>query len=169
MDLRGVFEKLNRLAAVAGRAAARIGIPAMVALFAFEPVARWLGVATGGAPGDFATLLFFAVVMLGFGYGYAEDAHVRIDVLSRRFSPRTRATIELAGILLVLTPLCVAIIAYGADSAWRSFLQGETFGDSGLALQWIVRALAPLGFALLLAAGLANAARALRLIFRREP
>lgn len=169
MDLRGFFERLNRLPSVAGLGAARAGIPAMVALFAFEPVARWLGIHTGGAAGDFATLLFFGVAMLGFGYGYAEDAHVRIDIVSRRFPIRLRAAIELAGVTLVVAPFCVAIIAYGADSAWRSFQQGESLGDSGLALQWVVRALAPLGFALLLAAGLAGAIRALRLLMRREP
>ncbi len=153
---------VTRLPSLAGLAAARIAVPAMVALFALEPAARWAGVPIGSGFGDLATLLFFGLVMLSFGYGYAENVHVRIEVASGRLSPRARALIELAGVVLVLMPLCIAVIVYGADSAWRSFLQGETSGDSGLAVQWIVRAFAPLGFALLLIAGLAHAVRAWR-------
>lgn len=153
---------MTRLPSLAGLAAARIAVPAMVALYALEPAARWAGLRIGSGSGDLATLLFFGLVMFSFGYGYAEDVHVRIDLVSGRFSSRARALIELAGVVMVLAPLCVAVIAYGADSAWRSLLQGETSGDSGLPVQWIVRAFAPLGFALLLIAGLAHAARAWR-------
>ena len=40
---------------------------------------------------------FGVCFMLGAARAYAEDAHIRIDILSHRWSPRTRAAVELAG------------------------------------------------------------------------
>lgn len=144
-----------------GVAVAWIGIPLMILTAAVEPLARWVGW-RGDAPfGDASTVAFLATTMTAFGYAYAAGAHVRLDVLSRRFPPRLNAAIELAGTVLILLPLCAVIVIDGIDSTWRSFLQGERWADTAWALQWAVRLWVPLGFALLIAAGLAAALRAL--------
>src|ERR1051326_6346030 len=98
---------------------------------------------------------------------YAAGAHVRLALLSRRFPPRATAAIELAGSVCILVPLCALIVADGIDSSWRAFLQGERWADTGWAVQWIVRLWIPLGFALLMAAGLARALRALLALTRK--
>lgn len=134
-----------------GVAVAWLGIPLMILTAALEPIGRWIGW-PGDAPfSEVSTVAFLAATMTSFGCAYAAGAHVRLDVLSRRFSPRASAVIELAGILLVLLPLCVLIIVDGFDSAWRSFELGERWADTGLPLQWAVRIWVPLGFALLMA------------------
>ena len=92
---------------------------------------------------------------------------MRLDVLSRRFPARLNAAIELAGTLLILLPLCALIVVDGVDSTWRSFEQGERWAGTAWALQWVVRMWVPLGFALLMAAGLASALRAFLSLSRK--
>ena len=158
---------LDALAGGIGRAVAWLGIPLMILTAALEPVARWIGWRADVPLSDASTAAFLAATMASLGYAYAAGGHVRLDLLSRRFPPRVSAAIELAGTLGVLLPLCALIVANGVDSAWRSFLQGERWADTAWAVQWMVRAWIPLGFALLMAAGLAGALRALLALARR--
>lgn len=94
--------------------------------------------------------LFAAVFMLGAGYALLKNAHVRIDFVSARLSPRARNWIDVAGIVLVLIPFCVLSIHLG----WPFFLQawqsGEMSQNAGGLIRWPVYVLIPLGFALLL-------------------
>ena len=150
-----------------GIAIAWLGIPLMILAAALEPLGRWIGWRTDAPLGDASTAAFLATTMASFGYAYAAGAHVRLALASRRFPPRAAAAIELAGTLVVLLPLCALIVLNGVDSAWRSFLQGERWADSAWAVQWLVRLWVPIGFSLLMAAGLAGAVRALLVLTRR--
>jgi TRAP-type mannitol/chloroaromatic compound transport system permease small subunit len=157
---------LETILAKTGRLLAWAALLPMIVFAALEPVSRWLG--AQALPFDeAATSLFFALTMLSFGYAYAAGAHVRLDFFSRRFAPRTRAAIELCGVVLILLPLCLLVMADSADSAWRSFQQGERWGGTTLPFQWLVRASVAAGFLLLLLAGAAAALRALATLFRR--
>ena len=151
----------------AGRAVAWIGIPLMILAAALEPIARWLGWRPDAPLSDASTVAFLAATMTSFGYAYAAGAHVRLDLFSRRFSSWVTAAIELTDNVYILVPLCALIVADGIDSSWRSFLQGERWADTGWAVQWIVRLWVPIGFALLMAAGLARALRALLALTRK--
>ncbi|HXJ54589.1 MAG TPA: TRAP transporter small permease subunit [Burkholderiales bacterium] len=162
-----MIHSLEAVSVRAGRAVAWIGIPLMILAAALEPIARWLGWRPDAPLSDASTVAFLAATMTSFGYAYAAGAHVRLDLLSRRFPPRATAAIELAGSVCILVPLCALIVADGIDSSWRSFLQGERWADTGWAVQWIVRLWIPLGFALLMAAGLARALRALLALTRK--
>jgi TRAP-type mannitol/chloroaromatic compound transport system permease small subunit len=158
---------LEAVSVVVGRAIAWVGIPLTILTAALEPVARWLGWRMDAPLTDASTVAFLAATMASFGYAYAAGAHVRLDLLSRRFPPRLAAAIELAGSACILVPLCALIVADGVDSSWRSFLQGERWADTGWAVQWMVRLWIPFGFALLMAAGLAGAMRALLTLTRK--
>jgi TRAP-type mannitol/chloroaromatic compound transport system permease small subunit len=46
--------------------------------------------------------LFAAVFMLGAGYAFLKNAHVRIDFISNHLSPRTRNWIDIVGIVVFL-------------------------------------------------------------------
>ncbi|HXM80770.1 MAG TPA: TRAP transporter small permease subunit [Burkholderiales bacterium] len=142
-------------------AVAWIAIPLMVILAALEPVLRWAGWGGDLPLGEAATSAFFALTMTSFGYAYAAGAHVRLDVLSRRFSPRVRAALELAGAVLIVLPLCAVVLLNGTESAWRSFQQAERWADTGWTLQWVLRAWVPVGFFLLMLAAIASGLRAI--------
>ncbi|MDH5206373.1 MAG: TRAP transporter small permease subunit [Hylemonella sp.] len=94
--------------------------------------------------------LFAGVFMLGAGYVLLKNAHVRIDFISARLSPRTRNWIDAVGIVVVLIPFCLLTIHLG----WAYFLQawesGEVSSNAGGLIRWPVYLLIPAGFALLL-------------------
>jgi TRAP-type mannitol/chloroaromatic compound transport system permease small subunit len=165
MERTAIF--LDALSQRIGKIVAWLGIPLMIVAAALEPVARWIGWSPDAPLGEASTAAFFAMTMTAFGYAYSAGAHVRLDILSRRFPQTVNAAIELAGTLLVLLPLCALVVVDGVDSAWRSFLQGERWAGTGLPLQWAVRLWVPLGFALLMAAGLAATLRSVLQIMRR--
>lgn len=93
--------------------------------------------------------LFSAVFLLGAGYVLLKNGHVRIDFVANRFSPRLRALIDIAGIVLFLLPFCYLIFTLSWPlfvNAWES---GEMSQNAGGLIRWPVYSLVPLGMALL--------------------
>lgn len=100
--------------------------------------------------------LFAGVFMLGAGYGFLKNSHVRIDFVSHRLSPRTRNWIDVGGIVLVLIPFCVLTITLGWPLFSQALSSGEMSQNAGGLIRWPVYALIPLGFGLLLLQGLSE-------------
>lgn len=94
--------------------------------------------------------LFAGVFMLGAGYGFLRNSHVRIDFLSSRASARTRNWIDLVGILVVLIPFCVLSIFLSWPFFTQALASGEMSQNAGGLIRWPAYALIPAGFALLL-------------------
>jgi TRAP-type mannitol/chloroaromatic compound transport system permease small subunit len=106
--------------------------------------------------------------LAGLSYGVQADAHIRVDVVSERLSPRTRAWIDLYGTLLLLLPFVALIVVYGVPFAWHAWESGEISpSPGGLPYRWIIKASLPLGFALLGLATCARIARVSSLLFGR--
>ena len=95
--------------------------------------------------------LYSVGFLLGMSYAYQADVHIRVDVLHERFSPQLRAWIELYGILLFLIPFIALILIYSVQFVSSSFGVGEESpSPGGLPYRWAIKAILPLGFALLL-------------------
>ncbi len=93
--------------------------------------------------------LFAAVFLLGAGFAFMQNAHVRIDVLSNRLSSRTRSIVDIAGILIFLLPLCFFMAYFAWPILQAAYISGEMSSNAGGLIRWPVYALVPLGFALL--------------------
>jgi TRAP-type mannitol/chloroaromatic compound transport system permease small subunit len=93
--------------------------------------------------------LFAAVFLLGAGYVFLKNAHVRIDFVAGRLSLRTNALIDILGILLFVMPFCVLMI----DLSWPLFANawesGQRSANAGGLIRWPVLLMIPAGFALL--------------------
>jgi TRAP-type mannitol/chloroaromatic compound transport system permease small subunit len=100
--------------------------------------------------------LFAAVFMLGGGYAFLRNAHVRIDFISNKFSARTRNWIDIGGILIFLLPLCYLMFVEGWPIFERAWVSGEMSSNAGGLIRWPVLLLIPLGFALLALQGLSE-------------
>ena len=104
--------------------------------------------------------------LLGMSYAYQADVHIRVDVLHERFSPRLRAWIELYGVLLFLVPFIALILIYSVQFVSSSYLVGEVSpSPGGLPYRWAIKAMLPLGFALLLLTVLARLIRVWYFLF----
>ncbi len=100
--------------------------------------------------------LFAAVFMLGGGYAFLRNAHVRIDFLSNRFSARTRNWVDVAGIVIFLFPLCYMMATLGWPTFYQAWVTGEMSSNSGGLIRWPVYGLIPLGFAILFMQGISE-------------
>lgn len=97
--------------------------------------------------------LFAAVFLLGAGYTFLKNAHVRIDFISGRLSPRVRSWIDIIGIIVFLVPLCWLLTELSWPlfvNAWNS---GEMSQNAGGLVRWPVYLLIPVGMVLLLLQG----------------
>ncbi|WEN41599.1 hypothetical protein CKCBHOJB_01152 [Thauera sp. GDN1] len=93
--------------------------------------------------------LFGAVFLLGAGYTFLQNAHVRIDVVAARLSMRTRMFIDIAGIIVFVLPMCWFMIQFAWPVVVGAYASGEMSSNAGGLIRWPVYALVPLGFALL--------------------
>jgi TRAP-type mannitol/chloroaromatic compound transport system permease small subunit len=94
--------------------------------------------------------LFAAVFMLGAGYGFLKNSHVRIDFISTKLSDRARNWVDVVGILLVLIPFCLITIGLSWPFFMQALVSGEMSQNAGGLIRWPAYVLIPLGFALLL-------------------
>ncbi len=93
--------------------------------------------------------LFAAVFMLGAGYGFLKNTHVRIDFISSRLSHRARNWIDVFGIVAVLMPFCVLMISLSWGPFVDAYASKEMSQNAGGLIRWPSYALVPLGFSLL--------------------
>lgn len=100
--------------------------------------------------------LFAAVFLLGAGYTFLKNAHVRIDVLAAKLSMRTRMYIDIVGILVFLLPMCWFMIQFAWPVVIGAYQSGEMSSNAGGLIRWPVYALVPAGFALLGLQGLSE-------------
>ena len=75
--------------------------------------------------------LFGAVFLLGAGYTFLQNAHVRIDVLASKLSMRTRMVIDIAGIIVFLLPLCWFMIQFAWPVVVGAYASGEMSSNAG--------------------------------------
>ena len=94
--------------------------------------------------------LFAAVFMLGAGYAFLRNVHVRIDFVSSKLSKRTNTIIDILGIIIFLIPLCLILINLSWPLFYSAWKIGETSTNAGGLIRWPVLILIPLGFSLLL-------------------
>jgi TRAP-type mannitol/chloroaromatic compound transport system permease small subunit len=114
-------------------------------------------------------VLFGVSFLLASPRAYAEDAHIRIDVLSERFSHRTKALVELLGCALFLVPWLLVV----AWSSWPfvrlSWLVREPSPQSGgLPGLYVVKTAIPLFAVLMLLQTAAVMARSLLVLLSRD-
>jgi TRAP-type mannitol/chloroaromatic compound transport system permease small subunit len=95
--------------------------------------------------------LFAAVFLLGAGYTFLHNAHVRIDFISARLSPRARNIIDIVGILAFLTPIAWMLLYLSWPLFVNAWTSNEMSQNAGGLIRWPVLALVPLGMVLLLA------------------
>ena len=164
-----LLRAVDALTEAAGRLAGVLAI-ALVALSFALVLARYaLGVGSVAAQ-EAVLWLHAALFLLGLAYALRHGAHVRVDVFSQRWTPRTRARVELGGLVLLLMPFCVFMVAMSWDYVGASWSAREGSRDPGGLPGWyLLKSLLPLSAALLLLQALAETLRAARAAFLDTP
>ena len=100
--------------------------------------------------------LFAAVFMLASPHTLRRDEHVRIDVVTGRFSKRTQVWLDLFGYLFFLMPVCLVILYYGIPFGMLSVRSAEMSSNAGGLIVWPAKILVPIGFALMILQGISE-------------
>lgn len=114
--------------------------------------------------GELQWHLFSLLIMLSGAYALQQDRHVRVDVLSARFSDRTRLYIDLFGDLFLLLPFFALLAWYSLSFAQTAYQFGEQSNAGGLVDRYLVKTVLPIGSVLMLGAGLGRVLRNLGLL-----
>ena len=157
--MRRLIRFADALNEAAGRLAAWLSV-LLVLLVAALVAARYLFGIGSIAAQEAVLWLHGGLFLLAIGYAYRHGAHVRVDVFSQRYSPRVAAAVELAGVLLLLAPLCVFTLWISLDYVAASWAQREGSNSTGLPGWYLVKTLIPVSASLLLLQGAAQGLRA---------
>ena len=97
--------------------------------------------------------LFAAAFLLAAGYTLLHLEHVRVDVVSSRFSKRTQIWLDVIGFAFFLTPVCLTVLWFAFPFFLQGYQSGEMSSNAGGLIRWPVYLMMPLGFGLLLLQG----------------
>jgi len=102
---------------------------------------------------------------LGAAYTLKEDAHVRVDIFYGPASVRTRAMVNIAGVVLLLLPVCAFLGWVCFDYVAASWAIHEKSGDTGgLAIVYLLKSLMLVMPALLAVQGVSEGLRSLQIV-----
>jgi len=93
--------------------------------------------------------LFAGVFLLGSGFAFMRNVHVRIDFISSKLSKRTNTVIDILGIVVFIIPLCLLMVWLSWPLFSTALATGEMSQNAGGLIRWPAYLLMPLGFGLL--------------------
>lgn len=100
--------------------------------------------------------LFSIIFMLGLSYTLYSDAHVRVDIFYEKFSPIWQGIVNILGVLLFIVPFSLVILYTSIEPVMYAYEIKEGSPDpGGLPYRFIIKALIPLSFGLLILSSLA--------------
>ncbi len=140
----------------------------LVLVVCYDVFTRYLLRSSSVAVQELEWHLFSFVFLLAAAYTFKADRHVRVDVFYSRFSERQKAWVNLLGGLIFLLPFCIVAFIASENFVINSFMLGEKSPNpGGLPARYILKAVIPAGFLLLLLQGIASIFRSL-LVLRGE-
>lgn len=100
--------------------------------------------------------LFGMVYLLAASYTLRRNEHVRIDVITSRFSMRTRIWIDIVGFVVFFFPFTLIVLYYAMPYALLAIETQEMSSNAGGLIQWPAKILIPIGFLMLSLQGLSE-------------
>ncbi|MFN2327503.1 MAG: TRAP transporter small permease subunit [Chromatocurvus sp.] len=136
-------------------------LAAAMAILTTVVVVMRYGFNTGSIAGQEAvTYMHATLFMLGAAYALKTDAHVRVDIFYRRFSPSAQAWVNALGGIIFLLPLCVLIMMISSEyvlQAWR--IREISMDSGGIPAVFLLKSLIPAMALTLLMQGVAEILR----------
>ena len=121
----------------------------VLARYAFDAPTRWAY--------ETIYMLYAALFMLGAAYALRAGAHVRTDFFSERWSPRTRAAIDVVAYLVLFFPGMALFLVAGWEATAHAWITDERSAHtSWFPPLWPLKALVPASALLLLIQGVSE-------------
>jgi TRAP-type mannitol/chloroaromatic compound transport system permease small subunit len=158
---------IDRIVDTSGRVVAWVML-ALVLLMSANVLLRYLFSIGSVAAQELEWHLMSPIVLLGMAYALLHDGHLRVDLIYVKLPERARLAVDFAASLIgiVFSGLVIYL-------AWKYVLQSYAIGEGspdpgGLPYRYVLKAFIPLGFALLLLYGIAEAIHAFVALVTRE-
>jgi TRAP-type mannitol/chloroaromatic compound transport system permease small subunit len=146
--LAAAAQRIETLIDAVGRATLFIAL-AMIALVATNVLLRYAFSLGSVWAQELEWHLLAAVILFGMSYALQRGDNVRVDVFYADFAPRTKFIVNVVSGLLTLA-IALIFIKLSLGYVMQSYSIGETSADpGGIPMRWAVKALIPIGFALL--------------------
>ncbi|CAA7618053.1 TRAP transporter small permease subunit [Magnetospirillum sp. UT-4] len=166
--LLGVSGMIDRMNAAIGRLVYWL-VLIMVVVSSANAMMRYLFNISSNAWLEIQWYLFSAVFLLCAGYTHLRNEHIRIDVVTGRFSRRVQTWIDIIGGVFFLLPMALILTVLSWPLAVEAFHNGEMSSDPGGLIRWPVKVLIPLGFTLLALQGLSETIKRAAFLLGRGP
>lgn len=121
---------LDRISAITGKGAAWLTLFMVIVTFivvimryVFDAGLIWVQ--------ESVVWMHAVVFMLGAAYTLHTEEHVRVDIFYRTMSKRSRAWVDLLGVIVFLIPLCAFLAWASFDFVAQSWRIGESSRESG--------------------------------------
>ncbi len=128
----------------------------LILIVCVDVVVRYLFKQSSAAFYELEWHLFAFLFLVAAGWTLRHERHVRVDIFYAKASPRVQAVIDICGVLVLLLPFSLTLIATGFPYALIAFESGEGSPDTGgLPFRWIVKSSILVGAGLLTLQGVA--------------
>lgn len=169
-SLQGLTQAIDRLNERIGRAVSWLTLIMILQQFVVVVMRYVFGI--GSVVMQEAIVYMHATIFLvGASYTLLHDGHVRCDIFYSDASPRKRAMIDLAGVVIFLLPMCVTIFVVSwpyVINAW-AVLEGSPEGRLGIPAVFLLKTLILVFAALLGMQAVSMGAHALLRLAGGEP
>jgi len=93
---------------------------------------------------------FSLIIFYGISYALKDDAHVCVDIFYEKFEPKTKALVNMVGAVVFILPISLLIATGSTDFVLEAYSSNEGSPDpGGLSHRWLIKAMIPLAFYLL--------------------
>ena len=152
--LQKISAKIDTLNQWVGRGVAWVTLGLVLVVFV-DVVMRYMFSTSFVFTQELEWHLFGFIFLIGAGYTLLHDGHVRVDIIYQRVGFKTRAWINLLGVILFLIPGCIMVISTSWTFTANSFAILEGSPDpGGIPFRFILKSCLPIGFTLLLLQGI---------------
>ncbi|MFZ5501921.1 MAG: TRAP transporter small permease subunit [Pseudomonadota bacterium] len=161
-----VAAPINWISVVVGRLSAWL-VVMLVLLVCYDVAMRYFFQSGSIALQELEWHLFALIFLLGSAYTLKHDEHVRVDIFYQAhwMTDKRRALVDIFGCLFMLFPFCALMIYSALPFVAQSYGWAETSPDpGGLSYRWLLKAMIPFGFALLMLQGVAMVVRCLHIL-----
>src|SRR3954454_1722375 len=100
--------------------------------------------------------MFAVLVMFGASYTFKRNEHVRVEILYVMLSERGQLWLDLIGTLCFLIPSCLLLSYLSVPFFIDSYDTLEMSGNAGGLVRWPIKAVLPVGFAMLALQGVSE-------------
>ncbi len=129
----------------------------LVLVLTFEVTSRHIFNAPTMWANQLSMMLTGAIIAMGWGFVHLKGEHVRVDIFYTKYSPKTKAVIDIIGYVIIFFPLFTAL----TFDAWKSMLYSWKIREVMTETYWFPpvgpsRTVIFIGLALILLQGVAH-------------